>query len=347
MIDIKLFSNKKEWDAYVSQNDQSLFSHRYDWGNTLAAVYDLQIFRLVARDRKKNDVIVGLLPLIFFPATGFDARLISLPYSDAAGIIADNTSIQEELLLAALKLAQDLGAVHLELRQSGGLAIPEINFPVTHTPNRFKIGLNRNLPASGEILWQKIGAKVRNQVRKAKKSGCRVVLGGAELLSKFYIVFSENMRDLGSPVHDRMLFEQMAHHLPEQLQILAVMIGDTPVAAAMVFSHNKTLFNPWASSLRRYRPECPNMLLYWQMLSHGIEKKCRRFDFGRSSPHASTCRFKCQWGAKQQPLTWHVFSQASHRWTPECESLVDAQWKSMTIEASQKLGPSIRRWISL
>lgn len=219
-----LFSKKKEWDAYVSQNDQSLFSHRYDWGNTLAAVYGLRIFRLVARDRKKHDEIVGLLPLIFFPGPGFDARLISLPYSDAAGIIADNTRIQEELLLAALKLAQDLGAVHLELRHSGGLAIPEINFPITHTPNRFKIGLNRNLPASGEALWQKIGAKVRNQVRKAKKSGCRVVLGGAELLDKFYIVFSENMRDLGSPVHDRMLFEQMVHHLTEQLQILAVIL---------------------------------------------------------------------------------------------------------------------------
>ena len=46
MIDIKLFSGKKEWDAYVSQNDQSIFSHLYDWGDTLAAVYDLQIFRL-------------------------------------------------------------------------------------------------------------------------------------------------------------------------------------------------------------------------------------------------------------------------------------------------------------
>lgn len=347
MIDIKLFSGKKEWDAYVSQNDQSLFSHLYDWGDILAGVYDLQIFRLVARDRKKHDEIVGLLPLIFFPAPGFDTRLISLPYSDAAGIIADNTRIQEKLLLAALKLAKDLGAVHLELRQSRRLVIPEINVSVTHTPNRFKVGLNRNLPASGETLWHKIGAKVRNQVRKAKKSGCRVIMGGTELLSKFYIVFSENMRDLGSPVHDRMLFEQIAHHLPEQLQILAVMIGDNPVAAAMVFSHNKTLFNPWASSLRRYRPECPNMLLYWQMLSYGIEKECRRFDFGRSSPHASTCRFKCQWGAKQQPLTWHVFSQPVHRWAPECETLVDAQWKSMTIEASQKLGPSIRRWISL
>jgi FemAB-related protein (PEP-CTERM system-associated) len=347
MIDIQLFYEKNEWDAYVFQNAQASFSHLHGWGDTLASVYDLQIFRLVARDGKKQDKIVGILPLIFFPAPGLDTRLISLPYSDAAGIIADTAGIQEKLLLAALKLADDLCAIHLELRQSGDLAIPKTKIPVRHTPNTFKVGLSRNLPDSMEILWQKIGTKVRNQVRKAKKSGYKAIIGGPELLTQFYAVFSENMRDLGSPVHDRRLFDQMAHHLPDQLKIVIVKTGDIPVAAAMVFCHNKTLFNPWASSLRRYRPDCPNMLLYWRMLSHGLEKGCRWFDFGRSSPRASTCRFKCQWGAKPQALTWHVFSQAHHRWEPECETLVDLQWKSMTVAASQDHGPSIRRWISL
>lgn len=347
MIDIQIFSGKNEWDAYVSQKDQSSFSHLFSWGNALASVYDLQIFRLVARDRGKQEKIVGILPLIFFPAPGLDTRLISLPYSDAAGILADTAGVQEELILAGLSLAKNLGAVHLELRQSGELAIPKKSLTATHTLNTFKVGLSRNLPDAEETLWQEIGTKVRNQVRKAKKSGGRLIIGGQELLCQFYAVFSENMRDLGSPVHDRMLFERMAHHLAEQMRILIVNIGEIPTAAAMVFSHNATLFNPWASSLRRYRPECPNMLLYWGMLAHGLEKGCRRFDFGRSSPHASACRFKCQWGAKLQPLTWHVFSQTHHRWAPECETLVDMKWKHKTVEASQKLGPSIRRWISL
>jgi CelD/BcsL family acetyltransferase involved in cellulose biosynthesis len=140
MIDIQLFSGKNEWDAYVSRNDQSSFSHLFGWGNALASVYDLQIFRLVARDRRKQDKIVGILPLIFFPAPGLDTRLISLPYSDAAGILADTAGVQEELILAGLSLAEDLGAVHLELRQSGDLAIPKTSLTATHTLNTFKVG---------------------------------------------------------------------------------------------------------------------------------------------------------------------------------------------------------------
>jgi FemAB-related protein (PEP-CTERM system-associated) len=347
MTDIQICPGKDEWDAYVSHHNHSSFSHLHGWGETLASVYDLQIFRLAARDRKKQNKIVGILPLILFPAPGLDPRLISLPYSDAAGILAQDAATQEKLLLAALKLAQDLGAIHLELRQSGDLAIPRTKPPVAHTPNTFKVGLSRDLPDSVEALWQQIGPKIRNQVRKAKKNGGKVIIGGSELLPQFYAVFSENMRDLGSPVHDRMLFDRMARHLPEQLKILLVTIKDLPVATAMVFFHNKVLFNPWASSLRRFRPACPNMLLYWRMLSYALEKGCQRFDFGRSSPHGSTCRFKCQWGAKQQPLTWHVFSLAHPPWKPEGESLVNEKWKSLTVETSQTLGPSIRRWISL
>ncbi|ACN13530.1 conserved hypothetical protein [Desulforapulum autotrophicum HRM2] len=347
MIDTRLFSGKEEWDAYVSQNDQGVFSHLHGWGETLVSVYDLQIFRLVARDSEKHDAIVGILPLVFFPAPGRDPRLVSLPYSDAAGILADNAVVQEKLLVAALGLAKDLRADHLELRQPGGLAIPKLNSCLTHTPNRFKVGLTRSLPDTEEELWCDIGAKVRNQVRKARKSGAEIIVGGSELLSEFYGVFSENMRDLGSPVHHRMLFEQMARNLKEQMQILVITKEGIPAAVAMVFLHNSTLFNPWASSLRRYRPDCPNMLLYWGMLSHGITKGCRRFDFGRSSPHASTCRFKCQWGAEFQPLTWHVFSRTTRPWKPECETLVDEQWKRLTIEKSQMSGPAIRRWISL
>jgi FemAB-related protein (PEP-CTERM system-associated) len=347
MIDIRFSSGKDEWDAYVSQNNQGIFSHLHGWGEALALIYDLQIFRLVARDLEKHDEIVGILPLIFFPAPGLDPRLVSLPYSDAAGILSDNAGIQEKLLLAALNLAKDLGADHLELRQPEGIAIPKLNSSLTHTPNRFKVGLSRSLPNIEEELWYDIGAKVRNQVRKAKKNGGEIIVGGPELLSEFYGVFSENMRDLGSPVHHRMLFEQMARNLKDQMQVLVVTMDDIPAAAAIVFLHNTTIFNPWASSLRRYRPKCPNMLLYWGMLSHGIAKKCRRFDFGRSSPQASTCRFKCQWGAEPQPLTWHVFSRTTSPWKPECETLVNADWKRLTVETSQVLGPPIRRWISL
>jgi hypothetical protein len=89
------------------------------------------------------------------------------------------------------------------------------------------------------------------------------------------------------------------------------------------------------------------MLLYSVMLDHAIDIGCRWFDFGRSSPDAATCRFKCRWGAVPQPLTWHVFSRKPRSWSPQSESLVDEAWKTLDLETSRQRGPSIRRWISL
>jgi hypothetical protein len=130
-------------------------------------------------------------------------------------------------------------------------------------------------------------------------------------------------------------------------QVVAVYLAGRPIAAAMVFRHHDTLANPWASSLRRFRPECANMLLYWAMLESATGSGCRWFDFGRSSPNAATCRFKCQWGATPQPLTWHVFSRIPATWNPREETLVYDDWKTLDLEMSRRQGPAARRWISL
>jgi FemAB-related protein (PEP-CTERM system-associated) len=332
------------WDAYVATCPLGTFSHLHDWAGVLASTYDLQVFRLASQ---RDGRIAGLVPLILFAPPVEDKRLISLPYTDGAGIIADDASVAKELLGSALDLAADLGARHLELRQGGDrvFRLPEIAEGIAHTPYSFKTGLFRNLPPSSEELWEDLDAKVRNQVRKARNCGCSVEMGGGELLADFYRVFSENMRDLGSPVHAMELFQGMAEEL--KARVFVVRVEGTAAAAAIVFAKSATLFNPWASSVRRYRPRCPNMLLYWAMLAFGADGGYERFDFGRSTPGASTCRFKLQWGAKMVPLTWHVFSRAGSHWDPHKESLVDEAWKKLDLEDSHRRGPEVRRWISL
>ena len=89
------------------------------------------------------------------------------------------------------------------------------------------------------------------------------------------------------------------------------------------------------------------MLLYWTMLADGADNGCCLFDFGRSTPGATTCRFKLQWGAGMKPLVWHVISRGASSWDPRNESLVDDGWKRMDLEASRRQGPAVRRWISL
>jgi FemAB-related protein (PEP-CTERM system-associated) len=352
LIDIIRNPSISAWDDYAAFNREATFSHHFFWGESLAAAYRLPLFRLAAKHHSGNQSLAGILPLMLFAAPDRDPRLISLPYTDGAGLIADDQEIGAELLAAALELAVELEAAHVELRQGGGAVsfqeiAREVDASWTHTAHTFKTGLRRPLPESPHQLWSLLPAKVRNQIRKARKCGCTAVVGGVERAEDFHAVFSENMRDLGSPVHSPALFEMLLTESSTGARVVMIYLAEKPVAAAMVFTHNATLCNPWASSLRRYRPSCPNMLLYWAMLKLAVAAGCHWFDFGRSSPGGATCRFKLQWGATMQPLAWHVFSRKPHGWGPQAETLVDEAWKSLDLPTSRRDGPARRRWISL
>ncbi|MFV0438058.1 MAG: GNAT family N-acetyltransferase [Desulfopila sp.] len=342
--------SRRQWQRYVATSDSAIYAHHADWAGQLAATYDLPLFRLASCDSGSGQ-LRGILPLSLFAPPDGARRLISLPYTDAAGIAADDRRSAWQLLAAALALANRLGANHLELRQGNRFAE---GFPATvdndhwcYQSYNFKTGLTRTLPGYPGQLWADLPAKVRNQVRKARRSGCTIVTRGLELLDDFYGVFAENMRDLGSPVHSLELFHRLLTRSALPAAIILVYHDQKPAAGAVVFRHNGTASNPWASSLRRCRPLCANMLLYWGMLEYAIATGCQQFDFGRSTVNAPTHRFKSQWGARPQPLSWHIFSRPQTTWDPRQESLSLANVRVLELADSRRDGPERRRWISL
>lgn len=343
------------WDHYVSSRPEATPFHLYAWRQVIEATYGHRPHYLAVADQASGSpsAIRGILPLIHFRSPAVEGRLISLPYFDCAGLLADNPEAARTLLTKALELAAELGAAHLEIRQDDPTPMPTAAECETLSPGSsyqahgFKVGLRRALPDSTEALWQLISSKVRNQIRKARRCGSVGQIGGQELLDDFYAVFSHNMRDLGSPVHDRRLFAEIFRHLPDRARIILVKQGDVPVAAALIIRFGETFYNPWASSLRAIRPLCPNMLLYWEMLAYACGQGGRFFDFGRSSPRASTCAFKLQWGATMRPLVWHIFSRQARPWTPDRETLVIESWKGLNLALSRELGTELRGLISL
>lgn len=341
------------WDSYVRSSSAGTPFHLFAWRSVIEKVYGHPAYFLSAcEEAGSRRRIGGILPLVHFFSPRSQSRLISLPFLDFTGLLGDDSAIEQHLFHEALALAERVGAVHLELRQDHPLSfLQDKDFVIPsryqHQAHGFKVGLRRPLPGSSEELWRSIGSKARNQVRKARHCRCRDRIGGPELLDPFYSVFSRNMRDLGSPVHFRAFFAEILRQFGEQAAIILVEGDDAPLAAALVLQMGDTLYNPWASSLRAFRPLCPNMLLYWRMLAHGCEQGLGFFDFGRSSPGAPTCRFKLQWGAGVRPLTWHVFSRKPHCWNPERETLVIEPWKELDLDISRTAGPALRRWISL
>jgi FemAB-related protein (PEP-CTERM system-associated) len=170
-----------------------------------------------------------------------------------------------------------------------------------------KVSMRKQLPATADELLKSFPTKLRSQIKRAQQGATTVRIGRHEELDAFYRVFSINMRDLGTPVYSRGLFEAVLRNLPESSWICTVCIDGVPVAAGFLVGYRGTLEIPWASSLRQYNKRSPNMLLYWSVLKFAVERGYTTFDFGRSSPDSGTYRFKEQWGAQPVPLFWHYW----------------------------------------
>ena len=327
-----------EWDRYVnSQPDASVY-HLAGWAGVVERVFGHQTSYLAARVGER---IVGVLPLVLFRTPLFGRFAVSMPFVNYGGIVADTDDARGVLLAAAIHDARAAGAAYLELRHARRL--------FEHLPARtHKVAMILDLQPSVDEQWRVLDRKLRNQVRKAEKEGLQVRSGGLELLGEFYDVLAHNMRDLGSPVHSRRLFADVLTTFPERTRIFCVSRDSTPMAAALVLWRGDRLEVPWASSIRRFNPLCANVLLYWDMLKYGVERRFVQFDFGRSTPLEGTYQFKRQWGAEPRPLYWEYWLNGDARVPdrgPKNPAFGPAisVWQQLPVSLTRLLGPWVVR----
>jgi serine/alanine adding enzyme len=364
------------WDAYVHSHPQATLYHLYGWRNVIEKAYGHKTYYLAvtrqtsseeSRPPAKNSgfdqpsALVGLLPLVHLKHFLFGNSLISMPFFDLGGILADDEETEQALLTYAINLGRQLKAATIELRHAQPLAClnstnsinssnPINSFPVVTQSHKVRMLLD--IPDSPDTLMKSFKAKLRSQIKKPIKEGLTTRIGRDELLRDFYRVFSINMRELGSPVHSIKLMSYVLKEFPDACRIVVVYQGQRPMAASLVIGFKDTLENPWASSLRAYSHLSPNMLLYWSMLEYACDNSLVRFDFGRSTPDEGTYKFKQQWGAKPAPLHWHYVS-LDGRQRPEApddksrfEPLIK-YWQKLPVHLTQLIGPMIRKHIGL
>ena len=350
-------NNEHLWDNYIHRHPKGSLYHHSRWKHIIEEGYGHRCYYLMALETSqgkltdKPDKLIGVLPLIHIKSRLFGNNLISMPFVDSAGVIADNRGVEERLLHHAMILAREKGAGTVELRQREPLTtdrFDQIVFAKKH-----KVIMSLQLPSSSEDLWRSFKSKLRSQIRRPSKEGLYTAIGGAELIDDFYRVFSTNMRDLGSPVHSKRFIRSVAGHFSEQARIVIVYLRGRPLAASFMIEYKNGLENPWASALHDFSNLSPNMLLYWAMLEYGCGKGYEHFNFGRSTPGEGTYKFKEQWGAMPEPLYWYylpvsreVKADDELVGTSRYGSLVSL-WKLLPVYVTTVIGPLIRRNISL
>jgi FemAB-related protein (PEP-CTERM system-associated) len=334
-----------EWDALVEASPGAHLGHAGAWAGVVAAAYGLRPRYLACRG--PGGALAGVLPLAEIRTLQGRRELVSIPFHDVAGVLAADGDAASALLERALALARERRCAALELRQAEPLAGLE---PSAVADASARVNLVLPLARDEAKQWEAIGAKVRNQVRKAQKEGLTLADWDPDaLLDGFYDCFAENMRDLGSPVHGRSFFVEAAKRFGERLRFFVAADGRRAVGGLVAIHYADRVTVTWASTLRAERPRCPNNLIYWEALRWAIGLGASHFDFGRSPIGAGTYRFKRGWGAEEKPLAWTRLSPAGEvlRAAGLRESWLlgrlSTVWQRLPLGLTRGLGPPLRR----
>ncbi|HJV33623.1 FemAB family XrtA/PEP-CTERM system-associated protein [Geomonas sp.] len=333
--------DQASWDSFVTSCSEASAYHRYAWRGVIERSFGHQSHYLAALDQAGK--AQGVLPLFHVKSALFGNFLISVPFVNYGGLLCRSELAERELLVEAERLRRRLGARYVELRHFGR---PVAGLP---TSSR-KVTMLLPLAGSEDEQWERLDPKVRNQIRKALKSGLSFRMGGAELLDDFYRVFAHNMRDLGTPVYSKSFFREVTAALDEGARVLTVDLGELTVAAGIATASGEVVEMPWASSLAEHRPLCPNNLLYWEAIRFAIRRGGATFDFGRSTVGEGTYRFKKQWGAQPVQLYWQYLMNEGEP-LPELSPsnpkyrLAIRLWQRLPVALTKVLGPPIVRKI--
>lgn len=313
----------------------SLF-HRPEWSRGVEQGCGQQSHYLLAENRAGE--IAGILPLTEMRSPLFGSALVSAGFGVGGGIVSADPEAAELLAEHAWALAERRGCASVELR--GGWAPAGWD-----RKTGAYAGFLRDLPPADEEILKAIPRKQRAEVRRAQGMGLEVSIGaGPDDLASHYAVYSESVRNLGTPVFPHELFASMLDNFGEDADILTIRRNGKPVASVLSLYHRGTVYPYWGGGTAEARALRANELMYFELMRHAARRGCTRFDFGRSKLGTGAYAFKKNWGFDPQPLVYWTKGEAreTNPLSPKYRLQI-AIWKKLPLPIANLLGPPIAR----
>jgi FemAB-related protein (PEP-CTERM system-associated) len=342
VIDIRVVTEQpdEEWRRVVERSGEARLAHRAEWFTVITRAYGHHPLYLVANDGHES---CGVLPAFVVRRPLFGTVVTSMPFLDSGGPCSASPAVKALLVERLIAEARRWGARLVELRCAERLAIDA-------EPVETKVNMTLPLHTQPDVAWRRFDKGVRNQIRKAERSGLTVEHSGRAQLAAFYDAFVERMRDLGSPVHAFAFLQQVLDAFGPLARIVLVKKDGATIGGLVALALGNRLVVPWATCLKEHFALCPNMLLYWDTIRTACADGFTRFDFGRSTRHSGTYRFKRQWGAEEEPIFWYRIPIAARAATPATSprtgsDLLVRIWQRLPLPVTRHVGPHIRKYL--
>lgn len=338
------FKDERQIEAierFVDEMRGTIF-HRPRWLRAVEAGTGERACGFVVR---QLGLVRGWLPLTEVRSMLFGKAIVSSGFAVGGGILAETPEIGGLLARAAQDHATQHGFASAELR---GGDVPEGWQAVSGK----HCGFERALAGDDEAELLAIPRKARAEVRKGIDNMLEVRTGRSTAdLAAHYAVYSQSVRNLGTPVFPRSLFRAMLAAFPEEADILTVLREGKPIASVLSFYHDGAVLPFWGGGTFEARGARANELMYYRLMLHARGRGMERFDFGRSKVGSGPAKFKKNWGFEPQPLTYATWTAPGAKArdvdpTSEAYSRKIELWKRLPLPVANALGPVIARGLA-
>jgi FemAB-related protein (PEP-CTERM system-associated) len=340
-VDLADPSTRAAIDAYVERHPQGSAFHRAAWSRAVEQGCGQPAHYLVA---EAGGAIAGLLPLTAVHSSLFGRALVSAGFAVGGGPIADDAATVDRLAEAGWALAGRLSCPSLELR---GGAVP--SGPGWHVEQGTYAGFARPLAADDEAELLAIPRKQRAELRKAQGFDLTVTTGRDEAdRAAHYSIYAESVRNLGTPVFPRSLFDAVLDGFGEDADILTVSRDGAPLASVLSLYHKGVVMPYWGGGTRAARTWRANDVMYYALMLHARRRGCTAFDFGRSKFGTGAFAFKKNWGFEPEPLAYAARTADGQQpreinpLSPRYRLQV-ALWQRLPLAVANRIGPWIAK----
>lgn len=328
-----------DWNGFVGQHPQATFFHLSGWQNAIEQGLGHRTRYLIAR---RSGRIEGVLPLAEVKSRLFGHTLVSTPGCVYGGALASCDDVRTALTGHACALAETLGVDALELRH---IEAVEPDWPTKDLYYTFR----KQITDDDEANMKAIPRKQRAMVRKGIKVG--LVSETTRDVGRFYAIYAESVRNLGTPVFPRRYFEMLARVFGDACELLIVSHQGRDVAAVMSFYHRDEVLPYYGGSRSIARSLYGNDFMYWALMCNAARRGARLFDFGRSKQGTGPFSFKKNWGFEPQPLHYQYHLVRSDRMpdvnpkNPKYKYFIEA-WKRLPLPLANAIGPMLARHLA-
>lgn len=328
-------------DTYVCAHADGTPFHRPAWGRAVSAGCGHDTLCLVAETAAGT--LSGVLPLTELRSRLFGRALISNGFAVRGGPLADSEGGARALVDAAWALAETRDMPSVELRgpipESAGWLVSDDKYA----------NFSRPLADSDEAELLAIPKRQRAEIRRSFGFDLEIEVGRDDRArSAHYAVYAESVRNLGTPVFPRALFNAMLDQFGEAADIMVARHQGVPIAAVLTLYHGGVAMPYWGGGTRAARTWRANDRMYFELTRHARTRGCTQFDLGRSKPGTGAYSFKKNWGFVPQPLSYAIRTAdgASPReinpLNPKYRLKI-AAWQKLPLPIANLIGPFISR----